>query len=284
VERVLKKIPITQVKNVSRMLVGVADEDASDTKFFTPETRQIDSITVLEDGRLSLSLKKLLSSRDPDVDLYGDGAELLEKRLVGEAGLLQGTPLESAYAWALACRAAVEKELRFFKRDSGKFRVKGTDLQAGTLFKANDEDNFDLTSLQPDVIYYVNEIPGNKNTPGTPTQPIADIFFRTTDGHVVLIDVSGSNGTDVKKGNRGDRVATKEEKLVKTTLKMQTKMEGNEMAGHKGLKVHGVVLAPFDERPSTEQQSSKGNRVMVVRGDDALRLLGGLRQLSRWVQ
>eukprot|EP00965_Chrysotila_dentata_P063308 2098121-Pleurochrysis_carterae.AAC.1 len=61
-------------------------------------------------------------------------------------------------------------------------------------------------------------------------------------------------------------------------------MEGNEMAGHKGLKVHGVVLAPFDERPSTEQQSCKGNRVMVVRGEDALLLLGGLRQLSRWLE
>eukprot|EP00965_Chrysotila_dentata_P094752 3133620-Pleurochrysis_carterae.AAC.1 len=91
------------------------------------------------------------------------------------------------------------KKLQFFDGASKLFLIKGTDFQAGTLFKANDEDNFDLTSLQSDVIYYVNETPGNKNTPGTPTHPIADIFFRTTDGQVVLIDVSGSNGTDVKK-------------------------------------------------------------------------------------
>eukprot|EP00965_Chrysotila_dentata_P232699 6199147-Pleurochrysis_carterae.AAC.1 len=221
--------------------------------------------------------------------------------------MLQGTTLENAYAWALACLVAVnEGELEFFK-GSGTFFIEGADLRAGTLFKENNESKFNLTLLQPDVIYYVEEIRGSKETRGTPTHPIADIFFRTTDGQVFLVDVAGSNGTDVRKrrraekckqdesdvqkSNKGekskqgestDRVAAKEEKLVNATFNMQTKME--EWIDHRGLTVHGVVLAPFDERPSTKQRSSKGNRVMVVRGNDALQLLGGLRQLSRWLQ
>eukprot|EP00965_Chrysotila_dentata_P168905 5577348-Pleurochrysis_carterae.AAC.1 len=69
VKDLFKATDIEPVEKISQMLVGVVDKDASEQELFTKDTRQIKDITVLEDGRLSVSLLRLLSSRDPDMKL-----------------------------------------------------------------------------------------------------------------------------------------------------------------------------------------------------------------------
>lgn len=60
---------------------------------------------------------------------------------------------------------------------------------------------YDLGSLESDTIYYADE-----KHDGLSTHPLADIFFRTTDGILVLIDVTG--GTEDLVGQKTLKLET----------------------------------------------------------------------------
>jgi hypothetical protein len=112
------------------------------------------------------------------------------------------------------------------------------------------------------VIYYADE----KGPEKKPNHPLADIFFRTHKGELVLIDVAGSaEAKEVKK--KGTALAnwiSKHQKRFADATPPST--------------LHGVVLALGIEGPSILKDN-----VQVVRGKDARLLLGGLRQVFRWL-
>eukprot|EP00965_Chrysotila_dentata_P003218 104465-Pleurochrysis_carterae.AAC.1 len=53
--------------------------------------------------------------------------------------LLSRTPLEEAYTWTLACRAAINEVLNFAVTDGPIFSIKGTDLKRGRIFPRQDK-------------------------------------------------------------------------------------------------------------------------------------------------
>ena len=86
------------------------------------------------------------------------------------------------------------------------------------------------------------------------------MFFRTDDGRVVLIDITGS-------ANQAKAKARKMNKAIQ-------QYEDATADGEGAPQVHGVVLAPADQ-----SKSERSGDVDVVCGSVARDLLGGLDQL-----
>eukprot|EP00965_Chrysotila_dentata_P041903 1390378-Pleurochrysis_carterae.AAC.1 len=59
--------------------------------------------------------------------------------LTKNGDLLSRTPLEEAYTWTLACRAAINEVLAFNVRKGPVFSIKGTDLKCGRIFPRQDK-------------------------------------------------------------------------------------------------------------------------------------------------
>jgi hypothetical protein len=110
------------------------------------------------------------------------------------------------------------------------------------------------------VLYYAAEKDGLHAT-----HPRADIWFRTTDDEVVLIDIFG--------GQSPENFADKVQNLQDLTDDWNRKLE------FKGLTFFGVVLAPSMPGPS---KGTSLDKVQQVLGRDARNLLGGLDQVFRW--
>ena len=167
--------------------------------------------------------------------------------------MLNSTPLEAAYVWALSCTAAVNKEIIFLDRE---FYLKEcTKLVAGRIFGATIAD-YDLSAVKCGVMYHAKE-----GVEGLPMHPLADIFFLTEDGELVLIDVTGGSA---------DLCAKKAKALADWIKTEQPKVDD--------FTLHGVVLAP-----AAEGESSSAGSVEVVRGEAARVHLRGLRQIFRWM-
>jgi hypothetical protein len=192
--------------------------------------------------------------RDPNVEVYRDGSVCFAGML-NSSDLLEGTPVEVAYAWALSCAAAVDGEIVFLR---ARFRFEGcTELLAARIFTGgNISDGYDLSAVKCGVMYYAKE-----GVEDLPMHPLGDIFFRTKDGKLVLVDITGGS----------DNLCTKKGEAIADWIKAVQP----ELAD---LTLHGVVLAP-----SAEGESSSAGSVEVVRGEAARAHLRGLRQIFRWM-
>jgi len=231
----------------------------SDEKVFNIG-RGLTNLVVLPNGKISSTISHLVSTSDAAVPVYGTGAERFASVLDGPE-LLINAPLEEAYLWVLACRAAIHGRLAFHRFP---FTVRCKAIKPGRIFPGTNPNMFkDLSELEPDVMYFADE-PGRDGDCEL-THPRADMFFRSSDGRdVVLIDVTGGRGA-----------TEKADKLASTIRKMQEEQR-------KDITVHGVVLAPADTTASTTLKDGR-NRTMVVRGWDARAMLGGLDQLFRYM-
>eukprot|EP01012_Entosiphon_sulcatum_P005247 TRINITY_DN12289_c0_g1_i13.p2 TRINITY_DN12289_c0_g1~~TRINITY_DN12289_c0_g1_i13.p2 ORF type:complete len:266 (-),score=59.03 TRINITY_DN12289_c0_g1_i13:207-1004(-) len=233
---------------------------------------------------------------------------------------IAATPLEAAYTWTLSCIAFVEKQLGFTVRV--KHGIVCKRVLPGCIFPDTDANNFDLSELQPNTFYYALE-----KTGGKPAHPLIDIFFLTSAGDYVFIDVTG--GGDEAANAKAQKLAkwiattqkivaagglkssaTQRAKWIATSQKKKKKKKIAATQLANGIdpalkeveerKLYGVVLAPLVTGRSTEVvsavsgegPSSQGTTgasgttpiepVLIVSGEDALWLLGGLRQVFRW--
>ena len=250
-----------------KLLLGVediAEKDTEEARF----AEQIAEVVVVKTAPenpniLTSSLQRLLTikqetnSSTPDQlsKVYKAGRNRLRKELGSKRSpdYLSSTPLEASYAWTLACRSAVDGDIEFL--DTLAFDIKCERLEPGRFFKGQDDTKYNVRKLKKNVIYYVDE---------PPTHPRADIFFRTEDNEVVLIDVYGGGRNDLNDKNQT---------LTDWIAREQRKFR------NRRVKFHGVVLAPF-----VNGESNTTGAVTVVRGEGALDLLGGLRQVSRWLE
>jgi len=201
---------------------------------------------------LTSSFLHLLSINAPDVPVYGDGRERLASVLTSATDDLSATPLEASYTWALACRSFIDKTLDFADEE---FAIECKSLEAGRFFATSQNTTTHNANLKENVIYYVLEGKGHDS------HPLADLFFRVKD-QVVLIDIYGGGNVD---GARGKETRLKE-------------WITREQPNNEDLSFYGVVLAPF-----VNGASFTNGTVTLMRGEEALELLGGLRQLSGWL-
>jgi len=215
--------------------------------------------------KITSSLRRLLTINAKDhAVVYVHRRDRLKTVLTGATDYLSATPLEASYAWTLSCRSARFGFLKFTEQ-APEFKIQCARLKDGRFFTGSDLETYDATpeNLKEDEIYYVDE------PPGTEKHPRADIFFRTNN-EVVLIDIGGSL--------REDEISEKSSMLRKWILQTQP--------SESAVTFHGVVLAPFVDGASTSDRFIKHRKstMTVVCGEDAPSLLGGLRQLARWLE
>jgi hypothetical protein len=239
--------------SAAAMLVGIED------KHDLIKQRQLDGVVILPDGTISFSLEKLLTIRDPSISCYSQGRNLFEVMLTSldEVDLLASTPLERAYLWSLSCQFAVNSEIKFTSNSNYQFYC--GKIESGRLFPGDKNDKYNLTNVKENVLYYADE--RNNKT----THPLADLFFRSVDNEIVLIDIGGGND-----GNIADKVNEH-----KVWIKREQPKRKN-----KSIKLRSVVIAPNANGKSKHDEDSG---VTVVYGDDAIKLLGGLSQIRHWM-
>jgi len=230
--------------------------------------QQLADVVSLPEGRITVSVPRLLEMRHPEIDVYATGRDLFD-RLLSSSGFVSGSPLEAAYYWTLSCHSAISHSLNFEHLES--YLIKCNCLMPSRLFLGSDSSNYDLSFLKPNIMYYADERVG-----GRTAHPIADLFFITRDDKLVLIGIYG--------GNKRAAVWEKKDKLVNWIAREQSRIPKKkendvELPNIPKYKLEGIVLAPH-----TKVKSYKVNNVLVVAGEHALKLLGGLQQVAQWLE
>jgi len=243
--------------------------------------RGLNDLIVLPNGKISMPVSHLVSIADAAVPVFKVGGARFRGLLASE-DLLSSTPLEEAYLWALACRLAVCTKVAFHQV---VFDAKCTGIQAGRIYLTQSQapgrnQMINLHELEVDVLYYANE-PGRG--PCIYTHPLADMWFRTTNGKdVVLIDITGGNKAGVR---------TKKENFRTHIPRLQQAQQCHEKATptpEKAITVHGVILAPACTAESSQVDLCPAgsiviNNLMTVCNKEARDLLGGLDQIFKYM-
>ena len=218
VEQLLKKciricrIPKSTLANKSehatRLLLGMTDDQVEDVG------RGLNHLVVCANETLSTPVLRLLSFTDTNRQLnsiYVKGRDRF-KRLFKSTDLLCNHPLEEAYLWTLSCHSAFAEELTFgiYEGQEKKFQIHCTDIQPARIFPKHDIKDCDVSFLDPHIMYYANE-PGRGDQ--NHSHPHADMFFRTSDDELVLIEITG--------GAKPSAVENKIKNLEETILFMQ---------------------------------------------------------------
>jgi hypothetical protein len=187
--------------HAARLLIGMTDQEVYDIG------HRLNNPVVLPNSKISSTISHLVSTADPKTPVFSIGAERFAS-VLDHHDLLISAPLEEAYLWVLACRAALNGRLSF---NRSPFAVKCTDIRPGRIFPGTNSNEFnDVSELESDVMYFADE-PGRDGN-CTLTHPHADMFFRSSNSRdVVLIDVTGGRGGATEKAN----------KLMSTISKMQ---------------------------------------------------------------
>jgi hypothetical protein len=123
-----------------------------------------------------------------------------------------------------------------------------------------DNQDYDCGRLKNNVLYYAEE-----KIDGKSSHPLAQLFFRSDDGEIVLIDIGEGNN---------ENIAEKVKMHIDWIAREQP------MSKNVQIKFQSVVIAPNAVGKSKYRET---NGVTVVYGNDAVDLLGGLSQIRRWI-
>jgi hypothetical protein len=138
------------------------------------------------------------------------------------------------------------------------FRCEG--IASERLFPTMDNQDYDCGRLKNNVLYYAEE-----KIDGKSSHPLAQLFFRSDDGEIVLIDIGEGNN---------ENIAEKVKMHIDWIAREQP------MSKNVQIKFQSVVIAPNAVGKSKYRET---NGVTVVYGNDAVDLLGGLSQIRRWI-
>jgi hypothetical protein len=158
----------------------------------------------------------------------------------------------------------MKKKISFIQESyKATFKIDCRALMPGRLFPSNNSSDYKLDFLKmkgaETTIYYVDERKDGKST-----HPLADMFF-LSGNQLVLVDITGSSKHDIIKNK------------LKNLREWISKHKSNSDIPYV---LRGVVLAP---NLNCESLVFNEDGTMQVSGDDAIILLGGLRQLRRWM-
>ena len=167
--------------DAANLLLGYLDADNL--------KKQIFDVISLPEGKITVSIGRLIRATDKNHGIYNIGKELF-KNTLKKPDILSETPLEAAYYWTLSCMSACEGEVELGSLD---FPIRCKSLKPGRLFPNTDSSVYNLEFLEPDTFYYADE----KNANCKCTHPLADLFFVSKD-QLVLVDITGGNKRNVK--------------------------------------------------------------------------------------
>ena len=192
------------------LLLSVGKEEDISSGVLLDEYRSVCSdLVLLPNGNVAAGLPALLGWEDKSFrKVYDEGRTRMLKTLTTvDDNDFAGTLLEAMYTWLLGVRLAKYGGIWL-----GETRVvlACSGVEAGRLFPGGNSFEYDLSVLKPGVLFYAKE------RDGLNTHPLADIFFRSDDGKLVLIDVYGG-------GNAGN-ANEKGHKLVKWIREHEAKV------------------------------------------------------------
>jgi hypothetical protein len=250
-------------ENAAKLLLGAEDADPWITE------QKLSDVIVLPPlekytGMLTASIRKLISISEPEPEHpYNIGRQLFYNSF-RNSDMFAGGPLETSYYWALSVGAAMKKKISFIQESyKATFKIDCRALMPGRLFPSNNSSDYKLDFLKmkgaETTIYYVDERKDGKST-----HPLADMFF-LSGNQLVLVDITGSSKHDIIKNK------------LKNLREWISKHKSNSDIPYV---LRGVVLAP---NLNCESRVFDEDGTMQVSGDDAIILLGGLRQLRRWM-
>ena len=153
---------------------------------------------------------------------------------------------------------------------SARFSFLCKEIEASRIFDKQSAilNETSVGELRNGVLYYANECKDS--------HPAADIWFRSDEGEVVLVEVGGGGRLGGAGGGRGGARGK--------VRKMKDVLVQNGPLGD----LIGVVLLPnIATELETEVRDTElkvGVRLTVVTGARAQRLLGGLSQLLTWLR
>lgn len=238
------------------LLLGVPEARANEERL---------PCVVALDTYLTAPLEVLMTAFDEDDPLNGlfeCCQNLLKQSLRNVADFCEGKVLERAFLWALACRAGRKQSLTF-QDEGARFLFQCRTVAPGRIFpRGSAQLEIELVrALMQETLYYADE--GRK----VGTHPLSDLWFKTADHQLVLIDISGS--------------ANWKSCVEKIDVMCGAVRKESERVDFEKLKVsglRGVVLLP-----NLDRAPIKVAEVEVVVGKAARRLLGGLAQLLTWL-
>ena len=163
--------------NAVKLLLGLPEDEVQSLQ------RQVPRL-VFVGKHVTASLEYLLTIDDPKYTVYLQGQDRF-RRLLSEDDYLLQAPLEAAYNWSFSCKSAMRGVLVLDK----VFLIKCEKLLPGRLYQGLDNTTYDRTfaAVQHNVIYYAAE------RGVYPTHPLADMFFRTEEEELVLLDITGGS-------------------------------------------------------------------------------------------
>eukprot|EP00049_Salpingoeca_infusionum_P016815 m.349280 g.349280 ORF g.349280 m.349280 type:complete len:1174 (-) comp16150_c0_seq6:261-3782(-) len=253
------------------MLLGVVDDDS----FFG---KNMESIVTLPSGKLGYHFSEMFARGMPDDIVYAAGLKRMKHVILNSSnGWLESTPLEEAYTWVLSVDATTNGCLCF--ANTKEFECQIGRVEAGRIFPGTDRAVFRFGHIDPQVFYFAHEqgrVQQAIDDMSLDSHPAADMFFLTTEGTLVLIDVTGGDEHTLT----GSETTSKVPKLQKVVADMNSKLHDDTVNPGRMVKaVDGVILAPC-----APGGSDCIDRVTVVRGDQAIEMLGSMGQLAQWMR
>ena len=186
-------------------------------------------------------------------------AQTAMKNTISKSDYLSNTPLEIAYRWALPVQSFASKRIRL----NGEIFTIGLQMLSGKIFDGDEATQINSLieeKIKPNTFYFVEEGKGKKS------RPLFDLFFlgnsqNQNEQTLVLIDITG--GTIAVADAKLERISNwiGKQKLDKFVLK-------------------GFVLAPGAKM---ENKTDDSGNTTIIGQEEALVLLGGLRQISNWL-
>jgi len=233
------------------------------------------SLTILN-GNVVASWQDLLTLEYDDLVAFGDASQSFRDSLT-EPDYLSGIPLEEAYGWSLLSRSADDGTLGFGS-DAFSFNFKAINYTTGRLFRTDTANDLcqmvDPTKLKNGVLYraaeggngvdFLQELPtvndvqvDDQGVTAAPTatalqtdqpqvtHPLCDLFFKSDDDELVMIDITGGNDLTEEKAKKLDEWIGK---------------YGGELKKGTGLlRIVGIVLAPFDKVATVTETSGEAS-------------------------
>lgn len=243
----------SQNKNALKLLCGVSDESNPQFHLEVPNDQ-----LVVDNGRVTCKFTSLLEMSFPDEGRVFDKGRELMANTVSHDFLTAQRPLKAAYFWALSTRALHLERLDFVEQIHG-FLCR--QLKPGRIFPSHQAQGHSLdwiSQIEPRTFYYADE--------GKDPHPLIDCWFLNEVGDVVLCAIaSGQCDPEEKAAKLDEWIKTEQAKIA------------------EGPVLCGAVLAPHAEGESESFTDWESCEVGIVRGIDAIRLLGGLSQVFRWV-
>jgi hypothetical protein len=234
---------------------------------------QVSDIVLTDSGLVTTTLNILLGLTDSSVSVYSTGATRFARIIGSSSELLSATPLETAYAWVISTRAAMNGNVCFDRQMP--FEIACQELVGGRLFLKSMREDFtkQFDALETNTMYFAQE---GKYSVHAQDHPLCDLFFKTASQQLVVIDVTGCNDKVFRSTYPANFPVNKKRTRMITWIKTH-----RERFNRRGVTLHGVVLAPFDAGESEYTEYGE-NTFQIQRGANAAVHLGGLSQLLFW--